>query len=84
MTHSYVRHEISNTRCDKYESIRLQDQKGPPFPIDLSKESSDIHLFVKSLRLACEKPKEERAQEHEYVAAAKRFKAAVRALEGNL
>jgi len=59
-------------------------KKGPPFPIDLSKESSDIHLFVKSLRLACEKPKEERAKEPEYVAAAKRFKAAVRALEGTM
>ena len=53
-------------------------KKGPPFPIDLSKESGDVHLFVKSLRLACEKPKETRLQEAEYVTAAKRFKAAVR------
>ena len=58
--------------------------KGPPFPIDLSKESGDVHLLVKSLRLACEKPREQRSEEAEYVQAAKRFKAAVRGLKGSM
>ena len=59
-------------------------KKGPPFPIDLSKESGDVHLLVKSLRLACEKPREQRSEEAEYVQAAKRFKAAVRGLKGSM
>jgi protein disulfide-isomerase A1 len=59
-------------------------KKDPPYPIDLSKESGDVHLLVKSLRLACQKPREERSQEVEYVKAAKRFKAAVRGLKGSM
>ena len=40
--------------------------------------------MVKALRLACDKPKQERQHEAAYVAAATRFKHAVRALEGSL
>ena len=59
-------------------------KKEPPYPIDLSRESADPHLLVKALRLACDKPKQERQHEAAYVAAATRFKHAVRALEGSL
>ena len=43
-----------------------------------------MHLLVKSVRLACQKPREERSQEDEYVEAATRFKAAVRGLKGSM
>ena len=56
-------------------------KKSPPYPVDLSRESGDIHLLLKAVRLICSKPRVQREKEAEYVSAAARFKAAVRALK---
>lgn len=53
-------------------------------PIDISKETSDLKLFAKEIRRACNLANIKREGEAEYEEAAKRFKAAVRAVKGPL
>jgi len=80
------KNEVPGAQIQGFPTVWIypKGKKEPPYPLDFTEEAKDPHQFVKNLRLATGKLKEEREFEDEYVRAAKRFKDAVRKLEGSL